>query len=80
MDLAVSREDSDVLLKDRNVLGPQVVDKYRAAGQVCQTALQYVAGLIDDSYHKGQAERLPTISELCLLGDAFVMQTGTMVR
>lgn len=74
MDLAVSREDSEVLLKDRNVLGPQVVDKYRAAGQVCQTALQYVAGLIDDSYHKGQAERLPTISELCLLGDAFVMR------
>lgn len=74
MDLAVSREDSEVLLKDRNVLGPQIVDKYRVAGQICQTGLQYVAGLIDEAYHGGSVERVPTIAELCLLGDAFVMR------
>lgn len=74
MDLAVSREDSEVLLRERNVLEPSVVDKYRVAGQVCQTALQYVAQLIDGAYHGGRSARPPTVAELCLLGDAFVMR------
>ncbi|QLL32040.1 hypothetical protein HG536_0C02090 [Torulaspora globosa] len=73
MDLAVSREDSEILLKDRNVLEESVVDKYRTAGQICQTALKYVAGVINDSYHYGTAGRAVTVAELCLLGDAFLL-------
>ncbi|QLQ82448.1 hypothetical protein HG537_0H02100 [Torulaspora globosa] len=63
MDLAVSREDSELLLKDRNVLCESVVEKYRTAGQICQTTLRYLTGLVNESV---------TVAELCLLGDAFV--------
>lgn len=73
MDLAVSHEDSEILLKDRNVLQDNVLDKYRTAGQICQTALKYVAGLINDSYHYGTMGRAVSVAELCLLGDAFVL-------
>lgn len=73
MDLAVSHEDAEVLLSDRNVLLEGVLDKYRTAGQICQTALKYVAALVNDSYHYGTLGRKIGIAELCLLGDAFVL-------
>lgn len=51
MDLAVSNEDSQILLKDKNVLQETVLDKYRTSGQITQTALKFVTDLINDVYH-----------------------------
>lgn len=73
MDLAVSREDTEILLKDRNVLQESVLDKYRTAGQICQTTLKYLTGLINDSYHYRSSGKLFTIPELCLLADSFML-------
>lgn len=73
MELAVSYEDSQVLLKDKNVLQDSVVDKYRTAGQISQTALKYVTGLINDIYHYKTVETPLTISEICLLADSFII-------
>lgn len=73
MELAVSREDTEILLKDRNVLQDSVIDKYRTAGQICQTALKYVTGLVNDSYHRGSSAKPLTIAELCLLTDSFML-------
>lgn len=72
MELAVSSEDSQLLLRDRNVLQESVVDKYRTAGQICQTALRYLAGVVNEAYHYGG--RTVTAAELCLLGDAFMVK------
>ncbi|CAB4255718.1 similar to Saccharomyces cerevisiae YDR101C ARX1 Shuttling pre-60S factor [Maudiozyma barnettii] len=73
MELAVSHEDSQILLKDKNILQDSVVDKYRTAGQITQTALKYVTGLINDIYHYRTIETPLTISELCLLTDSFIV-------
>ncbi|GMM55565.1 putative hydrolase [Maudiozyma humilis] len=73
MDLAVSHEDSQILLKDKNVLQESVVDKYRTAGQITQTALKYLTGLINDLYHYKTIQRPMTIAELCLLTDSFMV-------
>ncbi|SMN21125.1 similar to Saccharomyces cerevisiae YDR101C ARX1 Shuttling pre-60S factor [Maudiozyma saulgeensis] len=73
MELAVSHEDSQILLKDKNVLQDSVVDKYRTAGQITQTALKYITGLINDIYHYRTIENPLTISELCLLTDSFIV-------
>ncbi|SCV04328.1 LAMI_0H15236g1_1 [Lachancea mirantina] len=71
MALAISHDDTQVLLHDKNVLEESVLDKYRSAGQITQTALKFVAGLINESYHEKSSHRIP-IHELCLLGDSFM--------
>lgn len=71
MSLTISPKDSELLLKDKNILQESVLDKYRTAGQVSQTALKYVTNLINQSYHFGQGPQL-TIPELCILGDSFM--------
>ena len=73
MELAVSHEDSQILLKDKNVLQESVVDKYRTAGQIAQTALKYLINLINNIYHYKSIQRPLTISELCLLTDSFIL-------
>lgn len=73
MDLAISHEDSDILLKGKNVLEETVLDKYRTAGQIAQTALKYVTGLINESYHTNTTGKVLTIAELCLLTDSFIL-------
>lgn len=65
------QEDADILLKDRNVLQDPVVEKYRLAGQVAQTCLQYLTSLINDSYHLGKRDPI-SASELCILGDSYI--------
>ena len=72
MALAISHEDTQILLKDRNVLQESVLDKYRTAGQIGQTALKYVTTLINDSYHY-KTSNILTIPELCLLTDSFIL-------
>ncbi|CAR26533.1 hypothetical protein ZYGR_0H03470 [Zygosaccharomyces rouxii] len=71
MSLTISPKDSELLLKDKNVLQESVLDKYRTAGQVTQTALKYVTSVINQSYHFGKEPKL-TIPELCILGDSFM--------
>ncbi|KAG0661781.1 putative metalloprotease arx1 [Monosporozyma unispora] len=73
MELAVSAEDTQILLKDKNVLQESVLDKYRVAGQISQTALKYVVNLINNIYHFKTEERPLSISELCLLTDSFIL-------
>lgn len=71
MALQISPKDTEVLLKQKNVVTPQVVAKYNFAGQVSQTCLQYIVSLINDSYHLGLHEPY-SAAELCLLGDSFM--------
>ncbi|ODQ78786.1 hypothetical protein BABINDRAFT_180979 [Babjeviella inositovora NRRL Y-12698] len=71
MELAVSHEDTDILLKEKNILNEDVLDKYRLAGQVSQTCLVYITNLIRDSYHLG-THKPYTAAELCLLGDSYL--------
>ncbi|KAG7884827.1 hypothetical protein KL938_001084 [Ogataea parapolymorpha] len=69
MELSVSDKDKSILLEKKNVLNPNVLDKYRLAGQITQTCLAYLTELINDSYHLGKHEPY-SIAELCLLGDS----------
>jgi metalloprotease ARX1 len=71
MALQISPRDTDLLLKQKNVLSRDVLDKYTAAGEITQTCLQYIISLINDSYHLGKHEKY-SIAELCLLGDSFM--------
>ncbi|KAI8382745.1 Probable metalloprotease ARX1 [Nakaseomyces glabratus] len=73
MDLAVSNEDSQILLKDKNVLQETVLDKYRTSGQITQTALKFVTDLINDVYHYKKVQTPLSISELCLMADSFIV-------
>lgn len=74
MELAIAPQDQDVLLKDKNVITESVLDKYRAAGQVAQTALTYLIKLINDGYHLNEGPKL-SIIDLCLLGDSFIQSS-----
>ncbi|CEP63283.1 putative hydrolase LALA0_S07e06612g [Lachancea lanzarotensis] len=71
MALAISREDTQVLLHQKNVLQESTLDKYRSAGQITQTGLTFVTKLINDAYHTGKSRRL-AIHEICLLSDSFL--------
>lgn len=71
MALQISPQDTDVLLKQKNVLNENVLAKYSFAGQVAQTCLEYIISLINDSYHLGTHEPY-SAAELCLLGDSFM--------
>lgn len=73
MALAVSHEDTQILLQDKNVLHETVLDKYRTAGQISQTALKYAVGLINNSYHYKTTNVPLTIAEICLLTDSFII-------
>nr|5FL8_u Chain u, ARX1 [Saccharomyces cerevisiae S288C] len=59
--------------KDKNILQESVLNKYRTAGQIAQTALKYVTSLINDSYHSKTTQRQLTVPELCLLTDSFIL-------
>lgn len=73
MQVAVHQDDADILLKQRNVLDESIVEKYRVAGQITQTGLQYLISLINNSYHLQTTAKL-TIQQLCLLSDSFLME------
>ncbi|KAL6945349.1 hypothetical protein ACO0QE_002799 [Hanseniaspora vineae] len=75
MALAISNEDTNILLKDKNVLNEPVLDKYRIAGQITQTAITYLKNLINDSYHYKTINPPLSISQLCFLTDLFISQT-----
>ncbi|KAI5955821.1 ARX1 [Candida jiufengensis] len=72
MQVAVHQDDADILLKQKNVLDEAIIEKYRVAGQITQTGLQYVISLINNSYHLKTTDKL-TIQQLCLLTDSFLM-------
>lgn len=72
MQLAVRKEDADILLKEKNVLDEAVLDKYRVAGQITQTGLKYVISLINDSYHFKNTEKPYSCQEICILGDSLL--------
>lgn len=74
MQLAVNQEDTNILLGERNTLSESVLEKYRTAGHITQTALKYVTQLINDSYHLNTTDRPYTIQELCVLGDSMIFK------
>lgn len=69
---AVHPDDADILLKEKNTLNSQVIDKYRAAGSITQTSLKYIIQLINDLYHLKKTEKPYTAEELCILGDSML--------
>lgn len=69
MSLQVSAREANILLKKKNELDPEVLAKYEAAGQITQTCMEYLVGLINDSYHYGKHQPY-TAAELCLMGDS----------
>lgn len=71
MSLTVSSKESNVLLKQKNVLNESILSKYRMAGQIVQTGLKYIEDLIHSSYHLGEQKPF-TSAELCLLGDSYL--------
>ncbi|KAI5962002.1 ARX1 [Candida theae] len=73
MQVAVHQDDADILLKQKNILNEDVVEKYRVAGQITQTGLTYLTSLINNSYHLGTTAKL-TIQQLCLLTDSFLAE------
>lgn len=72
MQLAVHRDDADILLKEKNNLTEGVLDKYRVAGQIAQTGLKYIISLINNSYHYKTVDTAYTLQELCILGDSML--------
>lgn len=70
--LAVHPDDAEILLKEKNTLDQQVIDKYKTAGRIAQTALKYVLQLINDSYHLHKTASPHSVAELCLLGDSMM--------
>ncbi|EMG46872.1 ARX1 Probable metalloprotease ARX1 [Candida maltosa Xu316] len=73
MQLAVRQEDADILLKQKNILDEPVIEKYRVAGQITQTALAYITSLINNSYHLQTSPKL-SVQQLCLLSDSFLVK------
>ncbi|CDK29699.1 unnamed protein product [Kuraishia capsulata CBS 1993] len=71
MELAITQEDANILLKQKNLLNESVLEKYRLAGQISQTCLAYLTSLINSSYHLGTHEPY-SVSELCILGDSYI--------
>ncbi|ODV59092.1 putative hydrolase ASCRUDRAFT_38414 [Ascoidea rubescens DSM 1968] len=69
--IQISKEESSRLLKDKNILNEVVLDKYRLAGQITQTCLDYLLNLIRDSYHLAKMNPLSS-TELCILGDSYL--------
>ncbi|AET38986.1 putative hydrolase Ecym_3508 [Eremothecium cymbalariae DBVPG len=74
MALAISNEDTQLLLNDKNVLQEHNLEKYRTAGQITETTLKFLVRLINNSYHFKKYSTPLSISELCSLSDSF-MQT-----
>lgn len=75
MELAIHQDDANILLQEKNVLNESSLEKYRVAGQVAQTCLQYIVSLIRDSYHLGKTPQPYTCQELCILGDSYLKTT-----
>lgn len=76
MSIAISENDTDILLKTKNVLDDTVLDKYQLAGKITQTTLQYITSLINSCYHDSNKDenQLFSISQLCFLADLFMNQ------
>ncbi|KAI3403909.2 ARX1 [Candida oxycetoniae] len=72
MQVAIHQDDADILLKQRNILDEAIVEKYRVAGQITQSGLQYFTSLINNCYHLQTIPRL-TIQQLCLLTDSCLL-------
>lgn len=71
MALQISKEDTQVLLTDKNVLVEPTLEKYRTAGQIAQTSLRFLINMINRMYHEKSTEPL-AIHQLCLLTDSFM--------
>lgn len=76
MSIAISEQDTDILLSTKNILDETVLDKYQLAGKVTQTTLQYITSLINSCYHDSKKDdnQLFSISQLCFLADLFMNQ------
>lgn len=71
--LAVHKDDANVLLHQKNQLDEAILDKYRAAGQITDTGLKYAINLINEIYHYKTTDLKP-ISEICLIIDSVLLR------
>ncbi|KAI0461012.1 hypothetical protein LJB42_001342 [Komagataella kurtzmanii] len=74
MELQVAPRDADILLKDKNILNNEVLEKYTLAGKIAQSCLTYLVKLINEGYHT-QVGTVYSINELCALGDSYLINT-----
>ncbi|KAA8905027.1 hypothetical protein TRICI_005355 [Trichomonascus ciferrii] len=66
--------DQRVLIDDKNRLNETSLERYRLAGQIAQTGLVFVQGLLKNNH---EAER--SVGEICRLGDAFLQKATANV-
>lgn len=74
--LDVRTSEQRLLLDDKNQLSPEVLEKYRLAGQIAQTALLHVESLLLDCINSAPEydnKRL-SIGEICRNGTVFLQQ------
>ncbi|CAH6722887.1 probable metalloprotease Arx1p [[Candida] jaroonii] len=70
--LAIRQEDANILLHQKNILDEQVIDKYRTAGTITETGLNYAIDLINQIYHFKSRQPL-SVSQLCLMIDSLLV-------
>lgn len=69
--LTIHKDDENRLLKTKNILDESVLDKYRTAGHIVETALKYTIDIINEMYHF-QSQPVKPISQICLIVDSLM--------
>lgn len=69
--LAIRNEDVNVLLNEKNILNESIIDKYRTAGKITETGLQYAIDLINQTYHYKTKPPL-AMAQLCTMIDSLL--------
>ena len=69
-------EEQRILLNDKNLLNEVVIEKYRLAGQITQTALLYIENLLLDCINSSPSmeDKRLSVGEICRLGTKFLQQ------
>lgn len=75
-EINIRTSEQILLLDEKNKLNPDVLEKYRLAGQIAQTALLHVETLLLDCIHSApeyESKRL-SIGEICQQGNTFLQK------
>lgn len=73
-DLDVRTSEQRLLLDEKNQLTPEVLEKYRLAGQIAQTALLHVESLLLDCINSSTDNKRMSIGEICRQGNTFLQK------
>lgn len=74
--LDIRTSEQRVLLDEKNQLTPEIIEKYRLAGQITQTALLYVESLLLDCINSApeHEDKRLSIGEICRKGTVFLQK------